>query len=184
MPALVCLLLTAHFLSPPSRLEAEREERLAGEAAGEKTREEEEKKEKHKQEWLQARLEWNQEILNKQRMKRRHRIREQTLVMKNKFNARWIVKRAELVAAARKEVPDNGASVGLRPFFVLARCSEQHAATTTPHHTTPHSFYHAPCSLRAGAKLPGQPAQHVRDPPQHQGAQGQVPRAAAAGEPR
>ena len=222
------------LLSPPlPRLEAEREERLAAEAADEKKREEEEKKEKHKEEWLQARLEWNKEVLNKQRMKRRHRIREQTLVMKNKFNARWIVKRAELVAAARKEVPDDdGTAVGLRGeglfcscSLLRAACSNHHTTThhTTPHRTTPHlahPFSTTPrvfVALRAGAKLLGQPAQHVRDPPQHQGAlhvtrpslpplslplstslfprprrprpphpgtQGQVPRAAAAGEPR
>ena len=44
-----------------------------------------------------------EQIHQKQRVKRRHRIREQTLTMKNKFNARWIIRRAELVAAAKKE---------------------------------------------------------------------------------
>ena len=53
--------------------------------------------------WMDARIEWNKEIHQKQRVKRRHRIREQTLTMKNKFNARWIIRRAELVAAAKKE---------------------------------------------------------------------------------
>ena len=141
------------LLSPPlPRLEAEREERLAAEAAEEKKREEEEKKEKHKEEWLQARLEWNKEVLNKQRTKRRHLVRGQTLVMKNKFNARWIVKRAELVAAARKEVLDDGTAVGLRGeglFCVLARsCCPLRAGCsnprTAPHHTSPF-FYHTPC---------------------------------------
>lgn len=76
----------------------EKEEIARQEAAGETA------KEVQKQAWLAARLEWNKEILHKQRLKRRHRIREETLAMKNKFNARWIVRRAELVGLAKKEV--------------------------------------------------------------------------------
>jgi hypothetical protein len=85
-----------HDVAELDRLAIEREVRLVEEeqtlnltltltllaAAGETA------KEVQKEAWLAARAEWNKEVLQKQRLKRRHRIGEQTLGMKNQFNAR------------------------------------------------------------------------------------------------
>ena len=55
----------------------EREQRLAAEEKERQDAAGEAAKALAKQAWMEARIEWNKEIHQKQRVKRRHRIREQ-----------------------------------------------------------------------------------------------------------